>query len=325
MSKICDNCAQEMPDNAAVCSLCGEELPGSTGTEIFGPNEGQVVMPPLAPPLAPPATPPLPLYREPISTANQGGTFCGKCGAALRAGAHFCVSCGKVVEAETNFVQPANFNTIPTTIPKKKKLNNKSIGVIACAVALVVVIIVAINIFSVGNNPKKILKNYMTASLSQDFNTITKYSAYDFNNLIKEMYTSQGLTEKEFLRELEKQTGFKSIKDIFNNLSKEAVTELKKEFGSNYKVSFEIIDSSPLKKSDITSSIDNLSSFFDRNDYNGSKIIKLDRITEMVEYDIEVTIKGNKDEDTANITFVMVKVGGKWRVFDDIRQLTRMF
>ena len=196
---------------------------------------------------------------------------------------------------------------------------------VACAAVLLVVIIGAVFIFAGGNNPETILKRYLIGAMSQDFNALTKYSAYDFDNLIKEVYTAEGLTEKEFNQRLYSELKVKNLKELFDEKAREALIDLRKQYGSDYKTSFEIIDSSPVKQSEITNKIASLQSFFERNDYDGSKIIRLDKITEMIECEVEAAIKGSKDEDIDYIKIIMVKIAGKWRILDDINQFTRMF
>ena len=79
--------------------------------------------------------------------------FCRKCGTQADAGAKFCGSCGEIVAQQP----PDQTTQITASLPQEngqpsKKSNHKKIGMIACAVVLLVVIIGVVAIFSQSGN-----------------------------------------------------------------------------------------------------------------------------------------------------------------------------
>ena len=76
--------------------------------------------------------------------------FCAKCGAQIKVGVNFCSSCGETVTGQgtDRFAPPIpNNNGQPA-----EKISHKKIGMIACAVVLLIVAIGAIAIFGGGND-----------------------------------------------------------------------------------------------------------------------------------------------------------------------------
>ena len=83
--------------------------------------------------------------------------FCGKCGATVEPGVKFCGSCGEVMEVVSNSASPQNVGAYQTAAPAETatKTNYKLIGIIACAIALLVVVIGLGSLFSGGSSSNK--------------------------------------------------------------------------------------------------------------------------------------------------------------------------
>ena len=199
----------------------------------------------------------------------------------------------------------------------KISLSRKNIAIIACAVILLGVIIGIITFFS-SDNPQTILARYARASFNGDFQTASRYSAFDIDNLVREMHTSVGLSESEFNDQMYDVLGVRGIEELFRDMAEEEVSQLEREFGSDFRVFIEIIDYFTLTRREIADKISALERLFDRMGIDGSNIIRLDGITEMVEYQIEVTIRGRRSEDVESLSIIMVRIGRNWRVLDDL-------
>lgn len=79
--------------------------------------------------------------------------FCRKCGAQIDTGMRFCSSCGEVVSGEPT--TPTNQFTVSSPSDNGQfapKVNHKKIGMAACAIVLLIVIIGAIVIFTQSGN-----------------------------------------------------------------------------------------------------------------------------------------------------------------------------
>ena len=86
--------------------------------------------------------------------------FCGKCGTQVENSEKFCGSCGAVSNQQP-VVQTNQANqTMVTQTPKAT--NNRLIGIIACAVVLVIVIIGAVAIFGGGGLSGKYVSTQQT-------------------------------------------------------------------------------------------------------------------------------------------------------------------
>lgn len=114
---------------------------------------------------------------------------------------------------------------------------------------------------------------------------------------------------------------------IEQNISKENFDEyisgLIKDFGSDYKLTYKVINSEKLSDEETESYEYN--AFITYSNYpffsNGEKV-KFDSIEKIA---VNMTIKGNKQEQNGNITFLIVKIDGKFYFLHTPNQLMSMF
>lgn len=268
--------------------------------------------------------------------------FCGKCGAEVAEGEKFCGACGELMEAngsqsegtlsqdgagesqdgageglgQYDGISAQDLAGTKTIQVGNVKLDNKKIGIIACGVALLLLIIGAFAVFS-GNGPQAVLKKYMSSSIRGDYGKAQKYSAYDVDNLVKEIYTAEGMSKKEFYNKLKENEDVKSLKALYSKYGKLMNEQFIIEYGSNYKVKTKITDSEKISKEDMNIRIEALKKSIERRGWDYKKFIKLDKVKAMTEYEVVATIEGKKNQDEATVKFYMVKIGGKWLVLDD--------
>jgi len=249
--------------------------------------------------------------------------FCGNCGKKLEVTEKFCGSCGTAANKQS--LDPTldqNTTTRPmskaerSTAANGKKIGNKIIGLVACGIILVGIIIVIFSFFSSGN-PERILERYVSAVVNGDFRTVSRYSAIDFDALFQEIHESQGMSAREFRDELQGEFGVSSVEDLMTDILEEATAHIEREFGSDFDVSVEVIDSFTLGRRDREVIIDDLEWIFDSLGIDGSSVINLDRSMEIVEYEVEIIISGSRNEDIDTIPLLMLRDGRRSRVLDD--------
>ena len=240
--------------------------------------------------------------------------FCGKCGAQVNDEERFCGSCGAVMNEQPE-VQQAQYSAQPTyggESPPKSK--NKLIGVIACAVVAVLVIVGAVSIFGSGEKPEVVVEKYLSASFNFNYDKLAKYSAMDMDAAMKAMMLSSSLSENDIAEKLMDEYGTTSIKKIFEGPLKEQAQEsMIDQYGADYTFNIKVTGSSDLSKSDMSKQIESLRSSLESS-INPDKIIKLEKITVMCRVRGSATIEGSDGSDTQTFEMLCVKIGGKWKV-----------
>ena len=296
---FCAKCGNQIRDNAKFCNKCGQ----TTGA------------------------------MHSIQTTNPSSTnmYCGTCGSKLSSVERFCGSCGAPVERQSGLVPdnsvlkayktPISYTSSAylargSVVTTTKKISHKKIVLIACAVVAALVIITAIAINSVRNNPERIVIKYIDATYKGDFRTISKYSAIDVDFFAKAISTIEGLTENEYMDELYNAYGARNKQEFYKKKAEEKIQYLEKQYGRNPRFSFDVIDSSLIQGSDRVYILEDIEDLFSWYDLYISDYIQLDQFGEMLELDIEMTISGQYDKETDYFSIVMVKIDGNWRVLD---------
>lgn len=178
--------------------------------------------------------------------------FCVNCGAALDEGVAFCHNCGARQEAPAQPAEPvAPVTPVPQFVPAqsvtpapqfvpaaqvatavapKKKVNPKLLIIGGAVLAAVVVVVIVLSL-ALGGGPEKALDNWM-ALYSGDVSKI--------EDMFPEEYWNYVAREEEMSR-------FELMAELRENLI-ELREDMKDEFGSNYRVSYEILDKEDVDK-----------------------------------------------------------------------------
>jgi hypothetical protein len=194
-----------------------------------------------------------------------------------------------------------------------KKSKGLLIGITASLAAVAAIGALLIVLF-IGGSSESVLKKYIEAGAYGDSKTALKLLAYDFDYLFKESAKNRGETVSSYY-------------DAMAQGAKSYVEMTEEHYGKNYKVSHEIKNTKILSSEEIQKKIDdivkpNLDSYSAADDLDKSKILNIDKITEMIEYKVETTIKGSKGEKTNKDAYTMIKINNKWRILDleDLRE-----
>ena len=240
--------------------------------------------------------------------------FCKKCGSQIETGKKFCGSCGEVVELTQDGVQPiANAVASPGT----KKVSNQHIGMIACGVVALIAVIVLISIFAGGgNNPERVLRRYMAAAMAFDFNRSLRYSVFDLDDLINEAARVEGISVRELNNMIYEEEGVRNMRALLDMFADEARELLREEYGRNYRVTFDILDSFTLSQRERNSELDNIRRSLSWSGLDFDRLVDVDSIREMKVFTVEATISGNRSESTDKMDILMIRIGRNWRVLD---------
>ena len=243
--------------------------------------------------------------------------FCTNCGEALSDDAAFCVKCGTRVgeqavqsaqepsdsasassscdtceSAQCEQKAPAETNgfagKVNAFVAKLKNKDKKAIGITA-GIVVVLILIVVLVICLGGGGPEKALDNYISVLYNGKVNKLEKLAPAEY---------------WEYLED-ESDVSMKDVEEQMEELNKTLIRGLEDEYGDNIKVSYKILEKDDASSSDLDEMKDYIKSNYD---------IPKKSVTDAVELEVELTVRGDDDEETTESTFYAVKVGGDWYI-----------
>lgn len=254
--------------------------------------------------------------------------FCTNCGEALSDDAAFCVKCGtRVGEQSAQSAQepseqsageqpvqsdpasdssscntcgsaqceqkaPAETNglagKINAFVAKLKNKDKKAIGITAGIVVVLILIVVLVICLS-GGGPEKALDNYISVLYNGKVNKLEKLAPAEY---------------WEYLED-ESDVSLSDAEEQMEELNKTLIRGLEDEYGNNIKISYKILEKDDVSSKDLDSMKDYIKSNYD---------IPKKSVTDAVELEVEMTVRGDDDEETDESTFYAVKVNGDWYI-----------
>ncbi|HBV52579.1 MAG TPA: hypothetical protein DEF06_09825 [Clostridiales bacterium] len=254
--------------------------------------------------------------------------FCTNCGEALSDDAAFCVKCGtRVGEQSAQSAQepseqsageqpvqsdpasdssscntcgsaqceqkaPAETNgfagKVNAFVAKLKNKDKKAIGITAGIVVVLILIVVLVICLS-GGGPEKALDNYISVLYNGKVNKLEKLAPAEY---------------WEYLED-ESDVSLSDAEEQMEELNKTLIRGLEDEYGSNIKISYKILEKDDVSSKDLDSMKDYIKSNYD---------IPKKSVTDAVELEVEMTVRGDDDEETDESTFYAVKVNGDWYI-----------
>ena len=225
-------------------------------------------------------------------------SFCTNCGTPIPEGAVKCASCGKEFNQEQSQEQPTqesqnqNQQEQPAQVPNatpEKKINKPMLyGIIGAASAVLIILIIIIASVA-GNGYKKAIDNYMDVLIYGKADKIEKLAPKEYWDYCEENYD----------------TDITDIIDQFEDSYEYLSDNLEEEYGKNVKVRYKITDKDDLSDKKLNTIRDNL-----KDEYGIAK----KSVTKAYKIDAEMTLKGSDDEDTEDMTLIIVKIGGSWYI-----------
>lgn len=260
--------------------------------------------------------------------------FCTKCGAQIADNARFCTSCGATLETSAPVVTPVAepapaVNPVPAAEPApatndapaveptpaepkertqidvnavktqlsetlkpvtgflKRIWANKvlSFGIIG-GFALILVVCIVFSVLD-ATGYKSSLNNFIDM-MNGDTSKVELVMPKDYWEYM----------DDEFDKDLD------DIIDNFEDELKDLQKEQKSTFGKNIKYSYTIEEAKKVDKDDVKDIAEALAESYE--------FVDEDDVTEAYEVEIELTIKGSKDDDSDDMEFVCVKIGSGW-------------
>lgn len=205
--------------------------------------------------------------------------FCGNCGAKLDDDAKVCGNCGTPVSEE--YVKISDIKEVNPLIREKQKKMIKKIFI----TAVIIVSMIVIGIFgSQFIGYKGLIKKVMNA-----------YKNYDIDTLVELSSDAYYFGDKDW------------VEYYFENTVGTGLDLIESSIGHNYHFSYEVKDDyemSDRKTEELKKTMENSYVGFD-----------VDIIEKIVVAEITITAKRDKASRTQNITVIMTKEDGEWRLY----------
>ena len=140
-----------------------------------------------------------------------------------------------------------------------------------------------------SSNPEKALDNYISVVCNGKVNKLEKLAPAEY---------------WEYLED-ENDVSMKDVEELMEEGNKTLIRGLEDEYGDNIKVSYKILEKDDASSSDLDSMKDYIKSNYD---------IPKKSVTDAVELEVELTVRGDDDEETGESTFYAVKVDEDWYI-----------
>lgn len=261
--------------------------------------------------------------------------FCGKCGNEIMDGSAFCPECGERLNGIT-------YNNENYSEPNKPTKNLKKR--IICIVFAVAVVFGAVGIFRAifSDSAEDVAIKYAEAVTKGDLNKAMQYlplnsdEYFDFlESFLKSKAKEYDRSIDEFYEELEeKYENEYDIKVDINNLSDlfECSKEIceyafKEEFGDDYKISVDIIDTEKISRAKIKQSIKEMKETIEDiedeyyTDHSLNDYFDTDKVEEGYKFECEFSIEGEENSYSDTEDIYVAKFNGKWKVIDSPKKL----
>lgn len=237
--------------------------------------------------------------------------FCKNCGSELNDDVTFCEKCG--TPAEELQRQPDVMTTDSTAnsaqeegtqeakpdsngfadkmngfVGKLKQKDKKAIGIVAGIVVVLALIVVLVICLS-GGGAESALDTYMDVLYQGKASKVEKIAPPEF----WDKYLDDNDMDMD------------DVEDKMKDLHKTIIRTLEDSYGDDIKISYKITDKDDVSKKDLDTMKDHLKSAYD---------IPKKSVTDACEFDVEMKIKGDDDEDTDDATLYAVKIDGDWYI-----------
>ena len=140
-----------------------------------------------------------------------------------------------------------------------------------------------------SSNPEKALDNYFSVVFYGKVNKLEKLAPAEY---------------WEYLED-ENDVSMKDVEELMEEGNKTLIRGLEDEYGDNIKVSYKILEKDDASSSDLDEMKEYIKSNYD---------IPKKSVTDAVELEVELTVRGDDDEETTESTKYAVKVGGDWYI-----------
>ena len=214
--------------------------------------------------------------------------FCGKCGAQNTDNAEFCTNCGAKLKKSSQ-------TTVPVSVPNQNDKNRK-VGMIAVAVAAVVVIILGVVLFG-GRSYKATVEKFVDAQFDANAEAIF--------DLMPEKMIDYALEQDGYDSD-----DLDDLIDDANETLQDQLDSLDSYLGEGWKISYEILDTEDIKGDDL----DDIKDAYEDADV---------KVSAAKDVEIEITVKADETEISNSLDVSLIKVGRSWYL--DVMSMGNLF
>ena len=347
--KTCPKCGTQVPDDAAFCNNCGENLKDVSPAEEKAPEttadtkESSETKEATETKKADDTKKAEEVKEATESTpaTDAASAVTGSTSGSFNA---------SPADTSASYTAPIGNATLDAA---KEKNRNKNIGIIAvlCAAFVVLIILIALLSSALGGGYKGPIKTLIN-NINRGNTKVESYLSCVLPGFAVDTYSDI----YSLMRSVDKDA-VEDFDDDLLDLFEDMFDELADEYGDDYKITYEIRDAEHLDSRDIKDIEDEYEDLFDLidglidwededfyedladdlEDYydielSSSQIKKLQKIVEnfmnslenmkiqdAYEVEVKLTIQGKDGKDNQKITFYVIKVNGKWII--DINSL----
>lgn len=229
--------------------------------------------------------------------------FCGKCGTQNPDQAAFCKKCGTRLNVQN---KPATVTTAKTSVrgpvqpqrgrpaPKRKRRQDKKVGMIAVAVVTVILLITAFALFG-GRSYKATIKQFVNAQFDVDAEKLVK--------LIPDGVLDYTLEEE----------GFDDLDEMIDELNdniQDQIDYIERYLGTDWSVSYEITSVEKMPSKDL----EKLKKTYKKCDV---------KVSAAKTVELELTVKAGETENSSSMDISLIKVGNSWYI--DVDSMGSLF
>lgn len=216
--------------------------------------------------------------------------FCPNCGRQIEDESKGCPICD--AKPETNPLTSKNNGDFGSAPVNPNKSQTKNIAIILGGVVAFILVIVLLVSVAGGKPYEKAIDNYFDVFFSGEVEKIKSLAPEAYWEYMEDEYD---LDLDDYIEDMEDEM-------------EDYLEEMEDEFGKKAKVTYKITDADRLDEDDLKDLKDTM-----KDDYDISK----KSVTDAYELELEVTIKGEDDEDDAEMDVIVVKIDGKWYMTDE--------
>lgn len=215
--------------------------------------------------------------------------FCGKCGTKNDDNVEFCTNCG----AKLNRAAPRRTRAMSAASQNDK---NRKVGMIAVAVAAVIVVILGVFLFG-GRGYKATIEKFVDAQFDADAEAIFELLPEKMIDYALEQdgYDSDELDE---------------LVDEMNEDLQDQLDSLDDYLGEGWSISYKILEDEDVKGDDL----DDIKDAYEDADV---------KVSAAKSVEVEITVKADETESSNSLDISLIKVGRSWYL--DIMSMGGLF
>lgn len=204
--------------------------------------------------------------------------FCGKCGTKNEDNVEFCTNCGvrlnKKIVPKSTAVPVANQND-----------KNRKVGIIAVAIAAVIVVILGVNLFG-GRSYKATIEKFVDAQFDANAEAIF--------DLMPQKMIDYALEEDGYDSD-----DLDYLIDELNEELQDQLDSLDSYLGEGWKITYEILDDEDVKGEDL----DDIKDAYEDADV---------KVSAAKSVEVELTVTSDETESSNSLDVSLIKVGRSW-------------